>query len=73
MFLYTIFTEMYVTDFTVHRGHRSYTQGAAYNILGAVSAVHGQRTFSIVEMVSMELNLEIKSLKVSKNIYTADN
>lgn len=45
MLLYTIFTQMGMTNFTIHRGRRSFTQGAAYNILCAVAGIHGQETY----------------------------
>ena len=42
MFLYTVFTEMCVTNITVQRGHGIPTQGTPHNVLGAMSGVHGQ-------------------------------
>lgn len=33
---------MCMAYFTVHGGHRSLAQGAAYNILGTIAAVHGE-------------------------------
>lgn len=42
MFPYTNVTQMCMAYFTEYGGHRSLAQGAAYNILGTVSAAHGQ-------------------------------
>lgn len=42
MFLYAVFTQMYMTNFTAHWGYRSLTQGAVYNILETVPRVHDQ-------------------------------
>uniref|UniRef100_K1QMU7 Uncharacterized protein n=1 Tax=Magallana gigas TaxID=29159 RepID=K1QMU7_MAGGI len=43
MCLYTVFTQMYMTNVTVHGVIGSLTQGAAYNILGAVPGVHAKQ------------------------------
>lgn len=44
MFLFAVFTQMYMTNFTVHDGLRHFTKDAAYKILEAVQGVHGQGT-----------------------------
>ena len=40
MFCYTVFTQMCMTDTTVHRGYGIPTQGTPHNVLGAMSGVH---------------------------------
>ena len=42
MFLYTLSTQMCLTNVTVHRGHDISTQGTPHNVLGAISGVYGQ-------------------------------
>lgn len=42
MFHYTNFTQMYMANFTIHDGHRSFAHVASYTILGTIAAVHGQ-------------------------------
>ena len=42
MFLNAVFTQMCMTDITVHRGKGIPTQGTPQNVLGAISGVHDQ-------------------------------
>ena len=42
MFLYTVSTQMCMTNTTVHRGHGIPTQGTPHNILGTMLGVHSQ-------------------------------
>ena len=44
LFLYTVFTQMYMTNTTVHRGHGIPTQGTPHNILGTMLGVKGKGT-----------------------------
>ena len=42
MFLYTVSTQMCMTNITVQIGHGIPTQGTTQNVLGAIPGVHGQ-------------------------------
>lgn len=45
MFLFAVFTQMYMINFTVDVGLRRFTQNAAFKILEAVQGVYGHEFY----------------------------